>query len=214
MDREQLEFIKEHYEELGVEVLAFARRCAFVKYGLSDRDALLGQSIEDLVGGVFNDYLMGTRHLKPGIGILVQLKSAARSELWSLVKRKEAGATHLVEEGDEDEIPTSHMSKKQGPVTPYVTLTPFPARPDDQASVADQYKAILGLLWEHPKVVANDELASYIMAVEEGATTPAEIAEQSGLPIGRVYEARRSLISVYPEIKRKLNKIKDESYAK
>lgn len=198
MDRDQLEYIKEHYEELGVEVLAFTRRWAFVKYGWASGDKL-GQSIEDVVMGVFRDYLTETRHLKAGVEIVVQLKSAARSELWSLVKQKGLAATPIVEEGDEEQPPSSYATKAPGP--------------DEQASSADICKTILQLLWEHPKVKASDELAGYLLAVEEGATTPAEIVELSGLSKGRVYEARRTLNGIYPDIRKKLNKNK-EDYAR
>jgi len=197
MDRDQLEYIKEHYEELGVEVLAFARRWAFVKYGW-ESGARFGQSLEDVVMGVFNDYLTDTRHLKPGVEIRVQLKSAARSELWSLIKRKGINAGPLVEEGDEDEPPTSYESSAPGP--------------DAHASSSDLCQTILKLLWDHPKVKDSDELAGYLLAVEAGAATPAEIAEVSEMPVARVYEMRRALNSIYPEIRKKLNKITEDSY--
>src|SRR5215467_13298336 len=122
MDRDQLEYIKEHYEELGLEVLAFTRRWAFVKYGW-ESGARFGQSLEDIVMGVFQDYLTGTRHLKLGVEIRVQLKSAARSELWTLIKRKGTNVVPLIEEGDEDDVPTGYTSSAPGP--------------DDQTSSAD-----------------------------------------------------------------------------
>lgn len=197
MDRDQLEYVKEHYEELGVEVLAFARRWAFVKYGW-ESGARFGQSLEDLVMGVFNDYLTGTRHLKPGVEIRVQLKSAARSELWTLVTRKGINAAPLVEEGDKDEPPTSYESSSPGP--------------DVQASSADFCQTVLKLIWDHPKVKSNDELASYLIAVEAGATTPAEIAEVGEMPVARVYEARRFLNKIFPEIRRQLNTVTEGSY--
>lgn len=89
-------------------------------------------------------------------------------------------------------------------------------RPDEQAVSADECAAILRLLWEHPKVKVkgNDDLAAYLMAVEAGANTPAEIAEIGGLPIKSVYEARRSLNGIYPGIRRQLNKTSEQSYAK
>jgi len=197
MDRDQLEYIKEHYEELGLEVFAFTRRWAFVKYGW-ESGARFGQSIEDVVMGVFQDYLNGTRKLKPGVEIPLQLKSAARSELWTLIKRKGTNAVPLIEEGDEDDSPSGYSSRAPGP--------------DDQASSADLCKMVLKLLWEHPKVKASDELAGYLLAVEAGASTPAEIAETSELPVARVYEARRLLNGIYPEIRKKLNKITEDSY--
>ena len=198
MDRDQLEYIKENHELLGLEVLAFTRRWAFVKYGWASDDAVLGQGLEDVVMGVFQDYFMGTRHIKPGVDIVLQLKNAARSELWSLVKRKGAGAIPIAEEGDEGDPPSTYANKAPGP--------------DEQACSVDECAALLRLLWEHSKIKMNDELATYVLAIEEGATTPAEIAEASQLPIGRVYEARRSLIGIYPEIRKKLNKIKEQSY--
>jgi hypothetical protein len=200
MDRDQLEYIKENWEQLGSEVLVFARRWAYVKYDWSGGDAVLGQDLEDVVMGVFQDYFTGVRNLTPGVDIVVQLKSAARSELWSLVKRKGAGAIRIVDEGDEDEPPSSYASKTPGP--------------DQVAASTDVCKRLLQLVWEHPKVKKSDELAAYVLAVEEGATTPAEIAEVSQLPVERVYEARRALIGIYPEIRKKLSKIKEESYAR
>jgi hypothetical protein len=197
MDRDQLEYLKEHYEDLGQEVLAFARRWAFVKYGW-DTGARFGQSIEDVVLGVFDDYFMGTRQLKPGVDIPVQLKSAARSELWTLLKRKGINATPIIEEGDEDE-----------PSRTYATAAPGP---DVLAASSDLCRSILKLLWEHPKVKENDELAAYLLAIEAGASTPAEIAEVGELPVGRVYEARRFLNGIYPEIRKKLNQITEDSY--
>lgn len=197
MDRDQLEYLKEHYEELGIEVLSFARRWAFVKYGW-DSGARFGQSLEDIVMGVFDDYLTGTRHLKPGVDIPVQLKSAARSELWTLIKRKGIDATPLVDEGTDDTPPTAYASTALGP--------------DTLACSADLCRTILKLLWDHPKVKVNDEVAAYLLAVESGASTPAEIAEVGELLVGRVYEARRFLNGIYPEIRRKLNKITEDSY--
>ena len=197
MDRDQLEYIKEHYEELGIEVMAFTKRWAFVKYGW-ESGARFGQSLEDIVMGVFDDYLTDTRQFKPGVEIPIQLKSAARSELWTLVKRKGVDAATLVEEGDEDEPPTAYVSDSP--------------RPDVQAGSTDMCQTLLKFLWEHPKVKASDELASYLLAVESGATTPAEIAEIGEMPVGRVYEARRSLNWIYPEIRKKLNKITEDSY--
>lgn len=197
MDRDQLEYLREHYEELGLEVLAFTRRWAFVKYGW-ETGARFGQSLEDIVMGVFDDYLMGTRQLKAGVDIPVQLKSAARSELWTLIKRKGLDATVIVDEGDEDEPPSAYATTAPGP--------------DAQASSADLFQTILKLLWNHPKVKGNDELAGYLLAVESGAATPAEIAQIGELPIGRVYEARRLLNGLYPEILRKLNKTTEDLY--
>jgi hypothetical protein len=196
MDRDQLEYIKEHYEVLGVEVLAFARRWAYVKYGW-ESGAQFGQSLEDVVSGVFNDYLSETRHLKPGVDVVLQLKSAVRSELWSLIKRKGIGAMPIIEEGDEDEIPSGYATKGPGP--------------DSQASSSDLCKVVMQFLWDHPKVKASDELAGYLLAVESGATTPAEIAEFSELPVARVYEARRALSHIFPEIHKKLNKIEEKA---
>src|SRR2546423_141137 len=155
MDRDQLEYLKEHYAELGVEVLAFTRRWAFVKYGW-DTGAKFGQSFEDIVMEVFDNYLTGTRHLKPGVDIPVQLKSAARSELWTLIKRKGIHATPIVEEGDEDEPPSTYATTAPGP--------------DALATSADLCRTILKLLWEHPKVKGDDEIAGYLLAVESGAT--------------------------------------------
>jgi hypothetical protein len=197
MDRDQLEYIKEHFEELGLDVLTFARRWAFVKYGW-ETGTRFGQSIEDVVKGVFDDYLTDTRKLKAGVDIPVQLKSAARSELWTLLKRKGVNAAPLIEEGDEDNVPTGYVSDAQ--------------EPDAQASSADSCQAVWKFLWDHPKVKKNDELASYLMAVEDGAVTPAEIAQLGELPVNRVYEMRRLLNTIYPEILKKLNEITEDSY--
>ena len=197
MDRNQLEYIKDHYEELGVEVLAFTRRWAFVKYGW-ESGARFGQSLEDVVMGVFDDYLTGIRQLKTEVDIPVQLKSAARSELWSLIKRKGGDAIPIVEEGDDDEPPNSYASSALGP--------------DGLVLSNDLCRAMLKLLWGHPKVRGNDEIATYILAVECGAITPAEIAEKGELPIGRVYEMRRFLNRIYPENQKKLNEITENSY--
>src|SRR5205814_9232135 len=118
----------------------------------SSGDTQLGQSIEDIVQGVFQDYLMETRELKPGVDIAVQLKNATRSELWSLVKRKGTRAIPIVEEGDEDEPPSA-----------YATKTPSP---DQQTSSSDLCRVILQQVWDHPKVKASDELKAYLLAVE------------------------------------------------
>ena len=199
MDREQLEYIKENQESLGIEVLSFARRWGSARYGLGADNSVLGTSLEDLAVNVMEDYLQETRRLKPGVPVLIQLKNAVRSKLWSLFKRKEAKAVPLVDEG-EDDPPTSYAIDVPGP--------------DEEVGSADDCKLMLQLLWDHPKVKANDEMAAYLMAVEEGASAPAEIAQVSGLPVARVYEARRFLNGIYPEIRRKLNKIEEHCYAK
>lgn len=200
MDRDQLEYIRAHHDELGVELYSFARRWAYIKYDWPSGESLLGQDLEDVVMGVFEDYFDGTRKLKVGVEIIVQLRSAVRSELWSLAKRKGARAHQLEEETDETTLPASYVERKP--------------RPDEQAVSADECDAILRLLWEHPKVKGNDDLAAYLLAVEAGADTPAEIAEIGGLPIERVYEARRSFNGIYPGLRRQVNKTSEQSYAK
>jgi hypothetical protein len=57
------------------------------------------------------------------------------------------------------------------------------------------------LVEAHPKVKDNPELESVILAYIDGARTPREVVEQTGIPITRIYEYNRRLQKILKVVK-------------
>jgi hypothetical protein len=60
------------------------------------------------------------------------------------------------------------------------------------------------ILEEHPKVKRDSDLGIVIMAYVEGSGGPKEVAEVTGIPVSRIYEYNRSLLSILAEVKAKM----------
>jgi hypothetical protein len=62
-------------------------------------------------------------------------------------------------------------------------------------------KRFVDLVENHPKVQADPDLGLLILAYFDGARAAREAAEQTGIPIQRVYEYNRSLQKILKEVK-------------
>ncbi len=193
MTDDQLCFLKDHQQELGLKLLRHARWLASTRYGWREGKTLpLGKDPEDIVCGVVDKYLKSDlRHFKAGHGIEIQLNRAVQSDLWALHQRTEVRAVPLEDE-QEAETPASFQASSP--------------TPDDSTASADDCECILRELGEHPKIRGNEEMELLLLAFEEGAETSQELADATGIPVARIYELTRLLRKIYPVIKAKLTK--------
>jgi hypothetical protein len=183
MTEAQLEFLKANQQEIGLRLLLHARWLAATRYGWSEGKTLpLGKDPEDIVCAVVDDYLNARRHFNSQHEIAVQLKRALQSELWALP---------LVVEPDAE------------PPKGYEAPSPSP---DETAASDDYCECIFRALAEEPKISGNEEMELLLLAFEDGAESPPELAAATGIPVTRVYELTRLLRKIYPSIKMKLNK--------
>jgi hypothetical protein len=191
MNEGQLEYLKTHQDELGLKLLRHARFAA-TSYGWSGGKTLpLGKDPEDIVIEVVNDYLQERRHFNPKHDIEVQLKRAVKSELWALHQRIEAHAIPL-EADDGEQSPRGYEADC--------------IRPDEAATLLHDSEALFGFFQEHPVVKGDEELELLLMAIEEGAEDAPAMAKATGIPVKRIYEARKKLKTIWPSIMAKFNK--------
>lgn len=193
MNEGQLEFLKANQQEIGLKLLRFARWLAARKYGWDEQAKTLplGKDPEDIVCDVVDDYLHDIRHFKPEHDMEVQLRRAISSELWALHQRIEAKAISLQNENNDHSL--------QG----YATDDPGP---DGIAMVDHDWKVLFELCCSHPKVKGDEELEFLLMAIDDGASTAPEMAQQTGMPVKRIYELQKKLRKIYPSIMKQFQK--------
>lgn len=193
MNDGQLEFLKAHQQEIGLKLLRFARWLAATKYGWDEQAKTLplGKDPENIVCEVVDDYLHDIRHFNPKHEFDVQLRRAISSELWALHQRIEAKAVPLQDE-DDGHLPRGYETDELAP--------------DGVAMVEHDWKALFELFRSHPKVKGDEELEFLLMAIEEGAETAPEMAEQTGMTVERIYELEKKLRKIYPSVRKQFHK--------
>jgi hypothetical protein len=70
--------------------------------------------------------------------------------------------------------------------------------------MTDLFDRALNLLRDHPKIRGKEDHELVLLAIECGAMKPQQIAEQTGLPVQRVYQITREIELTYPSISEKL----------
>jgi hypothetical protein len=184
MDQGQLDYLREHQQEIAVKLLSHTRTRAGV-YGWPKKSLPAGKDPENIVLEVVKDFLEERRHFNPEHEWEIQLKRAVNSKLWALHQRMEANAVSL-DAGESDDSLKGYADDGIGP--------------DVEAANNHDMEVLFGMFRDHPKVKGNEELELLLMAVEDGAEKAPDIAAATGISVDRVYEVRKKIKEIYPEV--------------
>lgn len=147
---------------------------------------------QNVVFEVFRRVALGKRKLNDRFPVEVQLKGMVRSLISKLYEKSDAKLENIPI--DEDEPGYGKVEKALG------------VGGTDSAFESLEYsERFVGLVENHPKVKADPDLGLVVLAYLDGAMVPREAAEQTGIPINRVYEYNRSLQKILREVKAQMN---------
>jgi len=143
---------------------------------------------QDVVFEVFKRIAAGTRTLNNNYPYEVQLKGMVRSIISKLFEKTDAQLENIPV--DEDELGYAKVEKALGV-----------GGSDSAFESAEYSERFVKLVENHPKVQKDPDLGLVILAYIDGARAPREVADETGIPINRVYEYNRSLQKILNEVK-------------
>jgi hypothetical protein len=147
-----------------------------------------GVDPQDVVVEVIKRVVSGKRKLNNSFPYEVQLKGMVRSIISKLFETTDAKLVNIPIDEDEPGYAAVEKDIGLGGIT-----SPFESE--------EYSKRFLSLVEAHPKVKDNPELESVILAYIDGARTPREVVEQTGIPITRIYEYNRRLQKILKVVK-------------
>lgn len=186
MTEDQLEYLMQNRERLGLVLLRHCRILAVKNYGWTMGQPLpQGRDPETVVDEVMGKYFDGDRQFATDVSIEIQLKMGIKSWLSSIYSRMDSKALGL-EAADSEE--TGQLP------------------PDLQAANLHDYKILLKMLNATPEVQKSEELQLLLMAVEDGADDPKSQSMATEIPVARIYELRKKLSIIIPRVMNEFNK--------
>lgn len=186
MTKDQLEYLMENRDRLGLAMLRHCIILAKTKYGWVPGQMLpQGRDPEMVVHEVMGKYFDGKRTLVEGESIEAQLKQGVRSWLSSIYARMDSHALPLEEA---EEVP----SAASGPAA--------------DAEHQLDYTALIAMIFEVPLVKSSEELQLLLMAIQDGAEDIKAQSDATGLSADRIYELRKKLRPIVSKVLDEYNK--------
>jgi hypothetical protein len=143
---------------------------------------------QDVVFEVIKRVASGKRKLNDRFPYEVQLKGMVKSIISKLFEKTDARLDNIPV--DEDEPGYAKVERALG------------VGGSESAFEAAEYsERFVKLVENHPKVQKDSDLGLVILAYIDGARVPREAANETGIPINRVYEYNRSLQKILNEVK-------------
>ncbi len=190
MDAEKIEELRNRdWDAIFLRVYKAARILA-ARYGWNENTSLPnGQMLEDLVIEAVKQLWESPQKVRDDIAITTQLATIVKGLLWNLSQSRDESVKRSDEVvcGRADDISIADAEER-----------------DYKAHVTDLFDRALELLRLHPKIRGKEDHELVLMAIEEGAIKPQQIAEQTDLPVQRVYQITREIELTYPSISEKL----------
>lgn len=178
--------------EVALRLFDYARKLLALDHGWSPGVMLPGAiDPENIVFEVFNRVAAGKRKFNKRFPCEVQLKGMVASIISKLYEKKDA-TLQTIDLPEEDE----HYSAVEKALGVGGTESAYEG--------VEYTERFFQNLEEHPKVKKDSDLGLVIMAYVEGAGGPKEVAEATGIPVARIYEYNRNLISILAEVKAKM----------
>ena len=181
------------WDDAAPRLLEFARRWAGNLYGWRSGTTLPnGMGIEDVVKDAVSAFATGDRKFNPRFEVVVQLKGAIRSILWKIYRKKA------------DELTSAE--------SPAFFDMQLDEALDPAAKVAsdDYCRRFIERLVADEKITRSPELHGIVKAYADGAESVQDVAEKTGFPVKRIYEARRHLKEIAARVLRSLNRKETE----
>ena len=186
-DEQRLEALRqENWDDVWPRVLRSALIVAG-RYGWSAASSLPnGKTVEDLVIEAISELFAEPERRKPDVKTVTQLRNMVRSKLWNL--------SHSV---DSDIERTGEIG---------AVAVSADRQPDEVVESREAFDKAISLLFEHPKVKGKEGHELMLIALSDGADPEdvANIVEVTGLARDRVYQVRRELRDIYPQIAQQL----------
>jgi len=187
MSDEYIEYLKddESRQEVALRLFDYARELL----NWQEHQMLPGGiDPQDVVLEVIKRVASGKRKLNDRFPYEAQLKGMVKSIISKLFEKTDAQLDNIPV--DEDEVGYAKVEKALG------------VGGSDSAFEAAEYsERFVKLVENHPKVEKDPDLGLVILAYIDGARVPREAAEETGIPINRVYEYNRSLQKILNEVK-------------
>ena len=190
MKPDHLAYLDEHRERLGLVLLRHCITLLSFRYGRTS-DGMLprGKSPEEVVIDVLEKYLTGERKFSNDHPVEAQLKRGVESWLSALFGSGDGRLESFDELGNPKHASAALHSDS----------------PDVQAENSHDLKVLFKMLQSAPEVRRSRELQRLVSAIETGADdVPSQVAV-SGLTSARVYELRKTLKIIVPEILKQFN---------
>lgn len=183
IDEQQLEHFRSlDWEEIAAKVLNAAIRHAQC-YGWN-QDSVLpkGNSIEDVVLTTISDIWEKPERINHDISLTTQLIGIVKSKLWNHSQYVDGKI-----------IRSENMGE--------IAFANDPA-PSYLVELQEEYDRAMKLLSEHSKVKAKPDLELMVraMSMEDGTLDVDTMVNETGLTVERVYQLRRELRAIFPEI--------------
>lgn len=187
MSDEYVEYLKndESRQEVALRLFDYARELL----NWQEHQMLPGGiDPQNVVIEVIKRVASGKRKLNDRFPYEVQLKGMVRSIISKLYEKTDAKLENIPV--DEDELGYARIEKALG------------VGGTESAFEAQEYsERFVRLVENHPKVQSDPDLGLVVLAYIDGARAARDAAEQTGIPISRVYEYNRSLQKVLKEVK-------------
>jgi len=194
MADEYLEYLKndENRMAMALRLFDYARNVLALDHSWTPSVKLPGGiDPEDIVLKILNRVAVGKRKFNKKFALEVQLKGMVSSAIYNLYQTKDA-TLQSVDLSEDD------------PSYPQVEEALAVGGSDSAFEDEDYSKKFFELLEAHPKVKKDSDLGLVILAYVEGAGGPKEVASMTGIPVSRIYEYNRGLISILNEVQAKM----------
>jgi len=194
MAEDCLELLKndEWRMEVALQLFDYARKLLALDHDWSPGKMLPGGiDPENIVFEMFNRVAAGKRKFNKRFPCDVQLKGMVASIISKLYEKTDA-TLQTIDLPEEDE--------RYGAVEKALGV----GGTESAYEGAEYTERFFQILEDHPKVKKDSDLGLVIMAYVEGAGGPKEVAEVTGIPVSRIYEYNRNLISILAEVKAKM----------
>jgi hypothetical protein len=183
MEPDPLAYLRENQISIALKLLRHCQILAAKSHGWTPTRPLpQGKDPEDIVFEIINKYLDQDRAFNPKWPVETQMKKAIDRRLQWLKKEAGSQVASLDELMTNDEDAAGSGSGQL---------------PDEDAANRIDLGILWNLLLDQPEVLRDENLQLLLIAIEEGAVTPAEQAEATSLPLSQIYELRRKLKPIY-----------------
>lgn len=187
MDEQKLNELKDQdWEVISAKVLASALYRAR-SYGWTAASSLPnGKSVEGLVMEAILDLFKHPERRSSDCSLTKQLTNMVRSKLSNLANSKDSEVVRT------ETIDEANFSPEQGP--------------HEKLETQDEFDRAVELLAAHPKVQGKSDHELVVLALADGTDLHdvAVVVDATGLARERVYQIRRELREIYPNIKQQL----------
>lgn len=177
MDEATLSKMRElDWREIAAKLLVSAISLA-ARYGWRQDSALPnGQSLIGVAQEAIAEIWENPDRINSDVSLGVQLKGIVRQKLWNLSQCADGKQIRS------DDLSTVEDTRGSG------------------IDSSSECQRVLDILLDSPKVKGNEDRELVVMAMMEGAFSPADIATKTGLTQTRVYQINRELREIYPSI--------------